>query len=312
MTDLSNSLTPNGFAKSAPPCRFPNLFLIGAAKAGTSFLASRLGRHREILRGIDKEADFFSSQDNFAKGLDWYQSNFPAKKNARWVLDASTGYTRFPEVPGIAERVYNFAPDAKLIYLMRHPVDRAYSHFIHRWTKELHPNKPFLDSFEVHIEGDPMCINSSDYRLQIEQYLEYFRKQSILCLFNSELQLDPERILRRVCDFLDVSFDENMVVFGSGRKNDSKMFLESRVRVAITGRLQRTPGLGSLIKFLPSQAKEFGYRWLRKTPFASKVSEGFSPPPMGPDTRKKLIERFDSSNRWIADFTDADLSAWKY
>lgn len=304
--------SPRGvFHDLAQPMGSPNLFMIGAAKSGTSHLAALLGQHSEIFLAEPKEPEFFSFDENFEKGFDWYQSIYGGAENSRWVLDASTGYTRYPEYPNTVERLHAWAPKAKLIYLMRHPVERAYSHYVHRWSKELHPNEPFRVSFEDHVLDDPMCINSSNYQMQLQHYLERYPKESILCLFNFQLRQNSEAVVRRVCEFLGVKFEDTMMTSPGHRSNKSDSFLESRIRVALTDRIKSTIGVGTVIKALPRSAREFGYQWVRRSFLASSTSADFQPPPMLPETRTELLKRFEPSIAWVEDFTGVDLTRWR-
>lgn len=296
---------------SSGPIGHPNLFMIGSAKSGTSHLAALLGQHSDIFLSEPKEPEFFSFDENFDKGFDWYRSIYGDAGNARWVLDASTGYTRYPECPNTVERLHAWAPKAKFIYLMRHPVERAYSHYVHRWSKELHPNEPFRVSFEEHIVDDPICINGSDYQIQLERYLKRYPKQSILCLFNFQLRQNPEAVVRRVCGFLDIDFEDAMMASPGYRSNKSDSFLESRIRLALTDRIKSTPGVGTMIKVLPRSARELGYQWVRRSFLASSTSAEFQPPPMLPKTRAELLKRFEPSVAWVEAFTGVDLARWR-
>ena len=106
----------------------------------------------------------FSFDEHYQQGFDVYRSNFSHFKPGQLTLDASTGYTRYPQYPNSAQRLHEASPDARLIYLMRHPVDRAYSHYIHRFTKECFQGQPIDRSFEEYVVTDPMCVDSSNYR----------------------------------------------------------------------------------------------------------------------------------------------------
>src|SRR5215216_5348494 len=114
----------------------PEVYLIGAAKAGTSTLAHLLGQHPRIVVSLPKEPHFFTL--NWDRGLDWYASKFPGSTYSTCV-DASTTYSmapltgnvsswrdyhRFVDVP---RKVLSVNPDATFIYIMRDPVARTYS-----------------------------------------------------------------------------------------------------------------------------------------------------------------------------------------
>lgn len=290
--------------------RIPQVYLIGAAKAGTTYLASLLWQHPRVHVARPKEPEFFSFDEHFAKGIESYASIYAGAPPDHVLIDGSTGYTRYPEYPHTADRLATHSPDAKLIYLMRHPVERAYSHFIHRWSKELHWNEPFSVPFEQHIETDTMCINSSDYRMQVQQYLKHFPEESILCVFSHDLKANQQAVVNRVCAFIGIENHSDFCVPPSKGKNESQAFLESRVRSVVTERLKATPILSNAIKLVPRKVRERGYQIVRKSALASAAAEDFTPPPMQTGTRERLLERFRQSNDWIADFTGADLSCW--
>ena len=287
----------------------PNVFLVGAAKSGTTSLATMLSRHREVYLPSTKEPEFFSFDSNFGRGLDWYKELYREAGNAKVVLDASTGYSRYPEIPATVERLRSQTPDAKIIYLMRDPVDRSFSHYVHRWSTELHPNTPFRVSFEEHIESDTMCINSSDYKLQLEQYLDCFPAESVLCLFTHQLRQSPQEVLAKAWEFMGVSVDQSSLE-KDVRQNETAAYLDSRVRVAITNRLKSNWIVARSMSIVPRPARELAYRILRRTAFGKKVANGFEPPKMKPQTRKRLQSRFKSSNHWVSSFTNTDLSLW--
>ena len=243
--------------------------------------------------------------------MGWYAKIYEGASPTQLLIDGSTGYTRYPEVPNTVERLYAHAPDAKLIYLMRDPVERAYSHYIHRWTKELHWNEPFRVPFEEHIKTDTMCINSSDYRLQIEQYLKRYHEDSLLCLFSHELKADREKVLRRVCEFLGMEYSPDFFPTPEGRDNDSAGFLESRVRDQIVGRLKSIPFMSTASKIVPGSLRESVYRMIRRSSLSKNAEASFAPPPMLPHTRSALIERFRDSNRWVESFTGTNLECWE-
>ncbi|QDT08782.1 sulfotransferase domain-containing protein [Stieleria marina] len=290
--------------------RIPQVYLIGAAKAGTTYLASLLWQHPQVHVAKPKEPEFFSFDEHFAKGIESYASIYSGAPPDQMLIDGSTGYTRYPEHPHTAERLAAHSPDAKLIYLMRHPVDRAYSHFVHRWSKELHWNEPFTVPFEKHNQTDTMCVNSSDYRLQLQQYLKHYDEDSILCLFSHELKTNQEQVLDRVCRFLGLEYQASFFPPPQGRGNESQAFLESRVRTAVTDRLKSNSIVSTAIKFVPRAARERGYQLLRQSTFAASDAQSFSPPPMQAGTREMLLERFRPSNQWVETFAGVDLSRW--
>ncbi len=288
----------------------PPLFLIGAAKAGTTTLARRLGALPAFRLSDPKEPEFFSHDANFAQGLARYAECFAGARPDQVLLDASTAYTRSPQHPLAAGRIHAHRPDARLVYLLRHPVDRAYSHFVHRHTKELHPGRDFDRDFEAHVATDPMCVDSSDYHLQIQAYLAHFPREALLVLFTHDLDADPVAVVRTVCAFAGVP-DAGAEELSEGRENVASEFLESRVRMRLTGRVRRLPGARTLLAALPRPLKERVYGALRSSPLGRGARAGLTPPPLSPEARARLLARYEPCTRFVEEFTGRALPEWR-
>jgi len=287
----------------------PDIVIIGSAKSGTTTLAELLAAHPKIALGVKKEPEFFSNEKNFSKGIAFYRENFFEASEGQLCLDASTSYTRLPQYPDVAEKLYSASPDAKMIYLMRHPVDRAYSHFIHRYTKELFPNEAFNGTFSQHVENDQMCIDSSNYKLQIEEYLKYFPKESMFFLFTEEMASDKQGVLKKLCKFLlieykDEYFNEDKI------KNETTEFLESRIRIGITDRMKKNPFYTVLKYITPVFLREIVYNKMRYSSSGIGVSNDFTAPKLTEKERQLLLDKFESSSMWIEKLTNKKLLHW--
>ena len=111
--------------------RLPDFIIIGAAKAGTTTLHHYLDLNPQIYMSSPKEPCFFSDDEIYVKGVDWYSSLFSSAKPDQACGEASTRYSPYPQYTEAAPRMAELLPHVKLIYIMRHPVDRAYSHHVH-------------------------------------------------------------------------------------------------------------------------------------------------------------------------------------
>src|SRR5688572_6261293 len=110
----------------------PNLIIIGAQKCGTSALHHYIHLHPEICMSAQKELNFFIESGNWSKGLAWYESNFGGKAGkAKIYGEASPNYTDYPGTREVPERMHGIVPDVKLIYMVRHPIERIISQYIH-------------------------------------------------------------------------------------------------------------------------------------------------------------------------------------
>lgn len=304
--------------------RLPDAIIIGAAKSATTSLFHRLIQHPAIFNksqhhqegskisfNKDKELCFFSDDPIYAKGMDWYTDHFANARADQLCIEASTNYTRWPQLPATAERMAKHVPNARLIYIVRHPVDRAYSHYVHRYTRELHPGEPFRAAFEEHVEVDPMCIDSSLYMKQLERFLEHYPRSAIHVLLTSDLKRHPRSTLDAVCQFLEI--DPQGIEFedqSARESNDAAAIREGRTRGAITGRFSRLPIVGPIGRRLPKSWKDRIYRFLKSTARGQKTAQALTPPPMTPEVRARYLKFFEGPNAELARFLGRDLAEW--
>jgi hypothetical protein len=292
--------------------RLPDFLIIGAAKAGTTTLYHYLKLHPRIWMATYKEPCFFDSTDsNSRKGLDWYCSLFEDAQEGQLCGEASTNYTRWPTVPDTPPLIASLLPSAKLIYIMREPVQRAYSHFVHRYEKERFPGQPFTMSFEEYIESDPMVIQSSDYLTQIEKYLEIFPRQSLLLLVFEDFMKNPIPSLKKVFDFLGVDDQSECIGRETIRANIREQFAEDMLRARVARCIQRIPAMRAIYTCFPKSFRDQLYvKVVAKLFLARKMEMRYTPSPMKGETRRALAAKFAASNRILSEMTGVDLSSW--
>ena len=289
--------------------RRPNALIIGAAKAGTTALVRCLQQHEQVFVSRKKEPEFFSHDANFARGLGWYEALFAGGESSAVRIEASTAYARWPEHPAAASRIAAALGEVKLIYLVREPVARAYSHYVHRVTKELYPGQPVPVSFEQHVAEDTMCINSSRYMDQIEQYLVHYDERSLLVLEQERLVREPARVLSQVCAFLGIADRGAALAREMGYRRGSDE-LEARAREDVIARLKRWPGVELASRMVPAGGRALAYRGLGLLPGVARRRAALSPPAMRDATRRELAAYFRPHNARLARFTRWDLSHW--
>ena len=175
--------------------RLPNFVIIGAMKSATSTLYEQLQRQPGIFLPELKEPNFFS--DQYARGWDWYAGLFAEARASDIVGEASTHYTKLPTYPETVSRMWDHLPDAHLIYVMRDPIDRLVSQYIHQWSEgEIHCG--LNEAVALH----PELLAYSCYARQLRPYIEAFGKDAILPVFFDRLIQDPQGELERVCSFI--------------------------------------------------------------------------------------------------------------
>jgi len=179
--------------------QLPNFLVIGAMRAGTSSLYQYLRVHPQIYMPPAKELSFFAREPD-RRRLEWYRRQFaPAGPGAVAIGEASTIYTKYPRFPGVPERIAALAPEARLVYIVRDPIDRIRSHYQHRVAigAERAP-------FERAVFENPIYVDYSLYTMQIEQYLQHFPREQLLIIISEDLRTRRLATLQGVYEFLSV------------------------------------------------------------------------------------------------------------
>ncbi len=178
--------------------RFPNLFLVGAMRSGTTALHETLGRHPDIFMSAVKEPAYFAdpaqlaadsriaSSAGFSGQRGRYLELFAGAGDARYVGESSTHYTKQPRITGVPERIAAAAPGARIIYSVRDPVDRTLSHY--RYALRLKYER--LRPLEA-LRNDPIYCAVSDYARQIEPYMRLFGEDAVRIVVLEELAAGP-------------------------------------------------------------------------------------------------------------------------
>jgi hypothetical protein len=178
--------------------RLPNFFVIGAMKAGTSSLYLYLSAHPDVFMPPDvKEPSFFST--HWADGVDRYAGLFRDAGPARAVGEASTNYSKHPKFPEVPERMASLVPDARLVYVLRHPIERMRSQYA--WRVLLGWERRPVD---VALLEDWRYLSVSQYSMQIERYLEFFPRERMLIITSERLRAARDPTISEVFRFLGV------------------------------------------------------------------------------------------------------------
>ena len=200
--------------------RWPNFFIVGAARAGTSSLYHYLRRHPDVFMSPVKEPHYFAHVNPGPERLRYlpirlfpreeqYLRLFEGARGHPVVGEASTGYLYDPEAPA---RIRERAPDARIVALLRDPVERAYSHYL------LHvaggtQHQPFYDAL---VEDSRRCpkglgysylyVERGLYHQQVRRYLDTFGPERVRVYLYEDLAADASGVVRDVCAFLGVPF----------------------------------------------------------------------------------------------------------
>lgn len=205
----------------------PNLIVIGAQKCGTSGLHYYLGLHPEVSMSTPKELNFFIAERNWPRGLEWYSRHFDATARCRG--ESSPNYTAFPQHMGVPERMAEVVPDAKLIYIVRDPVERITAHYVHNFAKRR--EKGDLRATLTH--PNTSYISRSKYFSQLQRFLDYYDRDQILVIENSRLRDDRAQTLREVFEFVGVDPDFQHPKFEQVRHSTSRKKRATRLGMRV-------------------------------------------------------------------------------
>jgi hypothetical protein len=175
----------------------PDFIVIGAMKCATTTLHEQLSRQPGFFMSRPKEPNFFSDDAIYARGWAWYSSLFPSAAAEGLRGESSTHYTKLPTYPHTVERMARDLPRLKLIYLMRHPIDRLISQYVHEVTAG-GVTQGLREALVCH----PELIDYSRYSMQIRPYLDAYGPEAILPVFFSRLISHPQSELERIGRFL--------------------------------------------------------------------------------------------------------------
>ncbi len=179
----------------------PDFVIIGAQKGGTSFLYHLLTLHPLVEPAARKELHFFDNPELFDHGAEWYRRCFPrlnSKDGQRSMTGEATPYYLFD--PPVAKRMAQIVPQARLIALLRNPIDRAYSHYQMQVKRGTEPR-----TFEEAIEQQHSSYMSRGiYVDQLLRWFEFFGKEQMLILKSEDFFARPVETLKVVLTFLDL------------------------------------------------------------------------------------------------------------
>lgn len=175
----------------------PTFIVIGAMKGGTTSLYHYLGHHPEVSVSRIKETDYFLGRHEYDRGLGWYTSLF--EENAVAIGEASPNYTKRHMWSGVPERIARVLPDVRLIYVVRDPVERLVSHYVHNYAKG-RVSRPISEV----ATPDSNYVLSSMYAYQLDAYLDHFSKEQILVVDSSDLRDRTVEAMAQIFAFLGV------------------------------------------------------------------------------------------------------------
>ncbi|MEL7521857.1 MAG: sulfotransferase [Cyanobacteria bacterium J06553_1] len=298
----------------------PDFLIIGAPKAGTTSLYHYLCQHPQIFMSQNKEPHFFAfegAQPNFqgpGDGQAWLNTHSVVSLNAYQQLfdDASMeqkcgeASTMYLYLKGSCDRIAHHNPQTKLIAVLRHPLDRAYSHYSHlrREGREWESNFPRAlakESERIAAQWSPAWHyrNVGKYHSQLQKYLKHFGPEQLRIYLYDDLLKKPHTVYREIFEFIGVS--PEIKVNNSVHHNTTATFRKNRLLHEF---LTAPNGLKTALKHIvPAH--------IRKPLAAKAYRQNITPSlPLSASIRNELLPSFETEILQLQTLIKRDLSGW--
>jgi hypothetical protein len=295
--------------RPSPP--MPNFFVIGANRAGTTSLHDYLGQHPDVFMSAEKEPSYFApksaqeralwpAQQAPVETLDEYCALFAAAGSASAIGESSTVYLSSADAPAL---VRDAVPRARLVAVLRDPVERAYSDYcLHRsWGTE---PLSFADAVSAELDhagpvGGRMrgYVMTGLYGRSLTRWLDRFAREQLGVWLYEELEADPGKLVSEIFAFLGV--DPSFRAATTARRNASRHEPRSRT----VDRLARAGAVRSVARrVLPDRA------WVRAREYVRHTNS--VAPELPAEVRTRLVELYRDDIAATERIIDRDLSAW--
>jgi len=291
----------------------PNSFIIGAAKSGTTSLFEIIAEHPAVFASKKKELNFFSNDERYEKGVDWYQTHFSESAAFPVRLEASPAYLAWSEktAPRIKE-LYGERP-IKIIAIFRNPVTRAYSNYWHR-VRMGHEKLSFDEAIDredqrlkdnwekLYRTGNPLYgyIRGGRYASRLKPFLDLFPRKDFFFLLQDDLQNDFETSIKKLFGFLGINpqVSAQPVV-----RNDSTIPRNKGLH-DVYGKFKQTSTWQNRMRnFIPKAVRA----WVRY----KLVVKPFHYPAMDNGIKTRLTAKFADEVAQLELILGRDLSRWQ-
>ncbi|TAK11403.1 MAG: hypothetical protein EPO32_12315 [Anaerolineae bacterium] len=296
--------------------RWPDFFLIGAAKAGSTFAFHAIGQHPSIFTCEPKEPAFFIHYDPPTWGGPQFEAEWPyISRTDEFYLDlfamrpqgalageGSSNYLLFGDL--VAPRMHAHVPDAMLIAILRHPAERAFSHYVMLREMGFEPEV----TFDRALKDEPRRIEEhwyptlcyaygGEYARQLRPFLDTYGRDRILILFYEVLRASPASLFNEIFQFLGV--DSTFVPSMEARYNVRRVVKSRRLEnfLLVSNALTRP-----MRRVLPASLR----MKLRDTLRQRNVYR----PEITPAERQQVLAACRADTLDLQDMLNCDLKEW--
>lgn len=276
----------------------PTFIGIGAQKCASTWLYRILAEHPQVGVSADKELDFFSYR--YDRGFQWYERHFDGCAGKLAFGEISPSYFAEPAVP---ERVSRYAPNVKVLVSFRDPIQRALSN--HKHEVRLGQFNGSDLSFEAGLRNNPMYVEQGRYATHLANWLTYFPREQILCVFMDDVENDPGRVAADVYAFLGI--DPSYLPAGVTTKFNPSYANRYRWLLGIKDvayKLTQLPGGAQLWKLAQRLGLRDAYRSVNRVESQQAI------PRAQASTIEALRQEFRDEVKRLEQLVGRDLSNW--
>ena len=277
-----------------------NTFIVGAPKAGTTSLHFYLQQHPDVCMSEIKEPNYFTAKEvvklyydvSPVNNEDWYHSIF-TEPTRKVVGEGSVSYLFYPKV---AQKIYQYNPEARILIILRNPVQRAFSHYLMDCRLGLCDIslEEILENPSKYPHFYQQFIELGMYHQQIKRYIDVFGQSQVKVLFYDDLKSETSIFIDQVFSFLALkSVDINMVVKNKFKQHSS----------TIVAKLYQFKWLRYYInRFFPKKMLLM---------IKSVLFKDSKKPTLDPAIKRKLSEIYKKDIAELSKLLSKDLSAWQ-
>jgi len=289
---------------------------VGTQKAGTTSLYNILKQHPNICLPKDKETKFFLNDKYFNKGLSFYKNEFfESCVDELLIGDIDPEYMYFENIP---ERIYNtLGKDIKIIFILRNPANRAYSHYLMNkrrgYEKEKFENSILLESSRLEknsfYKNHYSYIDRGFYSKQINNYLKYFQKKNMFFIvFEEDFIKNKQNTIKELLVFLNIDDKTNSLNLNI-KSNQASVAKNKLIKILLYNQSSIYKSVAKII--FPTRKlrkKVFDFFEKRNLQVIDKQSQIKK---LDEETKKHIIqEYFLHDIRDLEDIIHRDLSIW--
>jgi len=273
----------------------PTFLGIGVPRGGTTWLHTLLASHPEVYMPTRrKEIRFFEKY--YERGLSWYSTFFCPPEQAERYRAIGEISTQYYDCEACPQRISTILPQAKLIIMLRNPVNRAYSHY-----GFVVQRRNYRGSFQEFLASRHAALEKGFYSRYLKQYLRYFDRNQILAPLFEEVFIDDFKTKKTIADFLDIGVDKFPSSPANGKINASTVPTHQSLYgfVVKTGRRLRKQNLEPVVDFV----MRLGIQRI--------LSKGSSLEPLDQELKKELSRSYYQEFDELEQCMQIDLSAWR-